>query len=189
MQFFVQDVREWGNKKIFANFVQSADGGSAFIERLRIQNMMLVDCKSTAFSLPKTYNLVYEKIKGRYYGMECFMNNCEPLILSVDTVEKSVQRRFRNQWDSCWSSFGKSACLRPETANMVKELGIRICFSPTFDRLSDELFEFYNAVLKWFVYTSTEGAIMETGLTPTQLVERMILNSSASFVHDIQVGF
>lgn len=189
MQFFVQDIREWGNQKLFSNFVQSADGGSAFIERLRIQNMMLIDCKSTAFSLPKAYKSVYNKIKTRYYGMECFMNNCEPLILCMDDVGKAVQRRFRNQWDNCWASFGKSICLRPETVTMIKELGIRVCFAPNFERFSDELFEFYNAVLKWFVYTSTEGAIMETGLTPVQLVERMILANSASFVHDIQVGF
>lgn len=189
MQFFVQDIREWGFKKIFANFVQSADGGSAFIERMRIQNMMLIDCKSTAFSLPKLYGSVHSKINAKYYGMESFMNNCEPLILSVDTVNKSVQRRFRNQWDACWASFGKSTCMRPETVTMIKELGIRVCFAPNFERISDELFEFFNAVLKWYVYTSTEGAIMETGLTPVQLLERMILNSSASFVHDIQVGF
>lgn len=189
MQFFVQDVREWGFRKLFGNFVRSADGGSAFTERLRIQNMLLVDCKSTAFSLPKVYNSVYEKIKTKYYGMEFFMSNCEPLILSMDTVDKSVQRRFRNQWDNCWASFGKSICMRPETVNMVKELGIRLCFAPNFERLSSELFEFYNAVLKWYVYTSTEGAIMETGLTPVQLIERMIMDTPGAFVHDIQVGF
>ena len=72
---------------------------------------------------------------------------------------------------------------------MVQDLGIRVCFSDNFDRLSDELFEFYNAVLKWFVYTSTEGALMETGLTPNQLIECMILQKPAMFIHNIQVGF
>lgn len=189
MQFFVQDVREWGFKKIFSNFAQSTDGERAFFERLRIQNMMLIECKSTAFSLPKLYSSVYDRIKSRYFGMECMMNNCEPLILSTDTPGKSVQRRFRNQWETCWGSFGKSIGLHPDTTKMVQDLGIRVCFAKDFDRLPDELFEFYNVVLKWFVYTSTEGALMETGLTPTQLVERMILQKPGHFIHDIQVGF
>lgn len=189
MQFFVQDVREWGNKKIFSSFAQSTDGGRAFIERLRIQNMMLIECKSTAFSLPKVYNSIYWRIKSRYYGMEFFMNNCEPLILSTDNPGKSVQRRFRNQWDACWACFGKSVNLQPETTKMLKDLGIRVCFSERFERLPDELFEFYNAVLKWYVYTCTEGAIQETGLSPVQLVENMILQKPSTFIHDIQVGF
>lgn len=189
MQFFVQDIREWGNKKIFSNFVQSENGEQAFFERLRIQNMMLVDCKSTAFSFPKLYSALFDKIKTRYYGMAYFMTNCEPLIQSMECPDKSVQRRFRNQWDACWASFGKSITLSPDTIKTIKDLGIRVCFAWNFDRLPDELFEFYNAVLKWYVYTSTEGAITELGLTPNELIERMILQKPSVFVHDIQVGF
>ena len=77
----------------------------------------------------------------------------------------------------------------PETTKMLNELGIRACFAEDFERLPDELFEFYNAVLKWFVCTSTEGAIAETGLTPAQLVEKMVMETSGVFVHEIQVGF
>lgn len=189
MQFFVQDIRKWGNRKILANFAQSVQGERAFFERMRIQNMLLTECVCRAFSLPKVYKSLYEKIKGKYIGMESFMNFCEPLILTANEIDKSVQRRFRNQWDACWTSFGKSAGLRPETTKMLNELGIRACFAEDFERLPDELFEFYNAVLKWFVCTSTEGAIAETGLTPAQLVEKMVMETSGVFVHEIQVGF
>lgn len=188
MQFFVQDVREWGDKKILTNFAQTLRGENYFFERLSLQNLLLGDYKSTAFSLPRYYRKLYDAIKGRYYGMEYFMNNCEPLILSMDIPGKAVQRRFRNQWVTCWGSFGKSANLAPDTVSMVKELGIRICYVDGA-KVPDEIFQFYNAVLKWFVYTSTEGAILETGFTPTQLIGKMIVQEPSSFVHDIQVGF
>lgn len=188
MQFFVQDIREWGDKKILTNFARSVRGEGAFFERLRLQNMMLSSYKDTAFSLPRDYRKLYDTIKNRYFGMEYFMNNCEPLILSMDAPGKSVQRRFRNQWETCWGSFGKSANLPPETIGAVESLGIRICYAVEVS-IPDEVLQFYNSVLKWYVYTSTEGAIQETGFTPTQLVEQMIVKEPSSFIHDIQVGF
>lgn len=188
MQFFVQDVREWGNAKILSNFVKSARGEDAFFSRMNLQNKVIGKCSSIAFSLPREYKLLHDKIRNEYSGMEFFMNNCEPLILSMDVPGKSVQRRFRNQWNACWDSFGKSVNLSPETIQSLKELGVRICYSDA-SKVSLETFEFFNVVLKWFVYTSSEGSIQETGLTPTQLVKRLVVQEPWAFVHDVQVGF
>lgn len=189
MQFFGQDIRSWGNKKIMQNFASSAGAQSAFIERLRIQNMLLGICRSTAYSIPRDYPIAHERIGNLYYGMVAFMNNCEPLILSMDSVGKPVQRKFKNQWDSCWNNFGKSIGLDECTIRIISELGVRLFYSISLADIPESILEFYNAVLKWYVYTSTEGALAETDLTPLELVERMILQSPALFVHDIQVGF
>lgn len=189
MQVFVQDIRDWGNKKIMSSFTQSKDGEQAFIERLRIQNMLLIDCTNTAYSFPKLYSALYDKIKTKYYGMPYFMSFCEPLIQSMDKPDKSVQRRFRNQWDACWGSFGRSLMLSTEILKTLKDLGIRICFAWNFDRIPDEVFRFYNTVLKWYVYTVSESSIQELGFTPSELVEQMILKKADMFVHDIQVGW
>lgn len=191
MQIFVQDIREFGFKKIFAGFAVSPDVANAFMERMRIHNILLSNsnCKSTAFSVPKLYSRVYHHISPRYDGMVSFMTSCEPLIMSMDTVDKSVQRRFRNQWNNCWDSFGKSVYLRPETISMLGELGVRMCFAMDFGAVPDEVLNFYNTVLKWYVYTRSDGAVAETGLTPNQLLEMMILQDSLSFIHSVQVGF
>ena len=88
MQFAVQDIRRWGNRKLCSYFYESNESRNAFIERMRIKNMMLSDIKSSAYSLPKVYGDLHSRIDNVYVGMVRFVDICEPLILSIDKMQQ-----------------------------------------------------------------------------------------------------
>ena len=126
MQIAIQDIRKLGFKKISQNFYSSEQGKLAFLERLRIENMMLSEYKASAFSFPKMYNKAYKNIKLCYFGIIKFMDMCEPMMRSIDSPDSSVQRKFRNQWNSMWKAVRKDLDLSEESMVMLKNLGIRI---------------------------------------------------------------
>ena len=188
MQYAIQDIRGWGNKKLYSYFFPNKHIQNAFLERLRIRNMMLSDVKCSAYSLPKVYNKLSKSINQNYKGMQRFMDMCEPLMSSLDNPDSTVQRKFRNQWDTLWKCFMKDTGLNEEAVTMIKELGIRICFYDSTellcntavsqelsDRFPSDVFDFYNTVLSWYVFSLAESNIRELGLTPLEMIETMIM--------------
>lgn len=188
MQFAVQDIRSFGNQKIFNGFYSSKAGMMSFIERLRIQNMMLIDYKATAYSLPKVYKNIQSDLI-RYSGIIAFMNMCEPMILDIDKPDATLQRKFRNNWDSMWTNFGKDLHLNAEVVKMISDLGIRLCFVTEIQRIPDEIYKFYNAILKWYTYSVSEASIKELNIEPLELIRYMILMSSDEFICSLDLGF
>ena len=190
MQFAVQDIRGWGNRKLCSYFYGSNESKNAFIERMRIKNMMLSDIKSSAYSLPKVYKDLHSHIDNVYVGMVRFVDMCEPLILSIDKIDATIQRKFRNQWDTLWKCFERDTGLPHDTVLTLKELGIRLCFCDSDSVLvSDEVLEFYNTVISWYVFTISESSIQTLGLSSLDLIEVMILSDNMDFVFSIIKGF
>lgn len=188
MQFAIQDVRRLGFKKICQNFYTTIQGKVAFLERLRIENMMLSDIKASAYSLPKKYNSIYESLVYNYNGLIRFVDMCEPMMRSLDNPDSSVQRKVRNQWDSLWKCMKKDLDLSDDNIKMLKELGIRIAFHNE-SIVSSETYDFYNAILGWYVFTISECSIQELDLSPMDLISIMVLSSANDFIMNICKGF
>lgn len=188
MQFAVQDVRRLGFQKICQGFYKTAQARVAFLERLRIENMMLSDVKTSAYSLPKKYNSIYTVLTYNYNGLIRFMDMCEPMMRSIDNPDSSVQRKVRNQWDSLWKCIKKDVDFSDDNIKMLKDLGIRIAVADE-GITSMETYAFYNAILSWYVFTTSESSIQELGLTPMDLISIMVLSNADDFILSICNGF
>lgn len=185
MQIAIQDIRKLGFKKISQNFYSSEQGKLAFLERLRIENMMLSEYKASAFSFPKMYNKAYKNIKLCYFGIIKFMDMCEPMMRSIDSPDSSVQRKFRNQWNSMWKAVRKDLDLSEESMVMLKNLGIRIALVSDDYIVSSETYAFYNVILSWYVYTMSESTIIGLGLSPLRLLEILVVSDAYEFIEGI----
>lgn len=191
MQVAVKDIRRWGYKKLSNQFFSSEEEKQNFLDLLQAQNIRLADIKSSAYSLPRVYSKLSSSIKKYYWGMARFVDFCEPMMSSTGKPDASIQRKFRNQWDSLWAGFCKELDLSEDFKDFeedIKELGIRLCFYENLssvNRLDSNILDFYNAVISWYVITASESAIQEFGLEPLQLVGCMIQKDSRSFLYSV----
>lgn len=186
MQLAVQDIRRLGFKKIAKSFYKSFESRIAFYERLRQENCSLCNYKSSAYSLPKYYNGIKDNLYGKYNGFIRFIDFCSPM-LGVAKVDSVTQRKVRNQWDSLWKCIQRDLTLTDVDINILKELGIRIALAEK-ELISVEIYDFYNAVLSWYVYTNSESNLNEMGLDFNNLLEVMVLESSQNFLDIILNG-
>lgn len=186
MQLAVQDIRRLGFKKIAGCFYKSAESKVAFYERLRQENCNLSKYKASAYSLPKYYSSIKNDLVGNYNGFIRFIDFCNPM-LGVAKVDSVMQRKVRNQWDSVWKSIQRDLVLTDADTNVLRELGIRIALAEEH-LISIEIFDFYNAILSWYVYTSSEGNLNEVGLDFNDILEVMVLESSQNFLDTILKG-
>lgn len=190
MQFSVADVRRLGFQKICQGFYTTSQGRVAFLERLRIEHMMLTDIKMSAFTLPRKYAVMYDDLVHtlNYIGLVKFIDMCEPMLVSIDNPDAMIKRKVRNQYDSLWKCVGKDLDICGDTLVMLKELGLKIAVNSDV-RISVETYEFYNAILGWYVYTLSEGSISELGLSPMDLISIMVLTDASDFISNICNGF
>lgn len=176
MQIGVYEIRRIGNIKILQHFQHDND----FWDDLRVQNLKFSDVKCSAFSFPKVYNEVQS-----YDGMVAFMETIEPLMSCIDEPDKSLQRKFRNQWDTLWRSFFKDTGVVPE--DWIKELGIRLAFYS--DCAPQEILDFYNAVLHWYVASMSESSCTALGLKSVDLIEMLATLDGGEFIAALHSNF
>ena len=186
MQLAVQDIRRLGFRKIADYFYKSAESKIAFYERLRQTNYSLISYKSSAYSLPKSYANMKDSLTVNYNGIVRFMNFCNPL-MEVAKIDAVIQRKVRNQWDSIWKCIQRDLVLTDADTLVLKDLGIRIALVED-ELINAEIFDFFNAILSWYVYSSSEGNLSEVGVDFNDLLEIMVLESSKSFLDIILKG-
>lgn len=182
MQIALHNIREIGYKKIYMYFKDLN-----ILEDIKSVNSDLYDYNTSSYSFlnnwtEKTYNLL-----SLYKGFCDLVDTYTPLIdnVGVDTITK---RKFRNTWGKIWKNIAKDLKLSDEIAKILEDCGIRLASylideSTNFINNSTLLnvLDFYNAFLKWSIFTEKELNFKKNELTHITLLEKIALSDSNEF--------
>ena len=183
MQLSLQDIRLLGYRKII-NFY---DDGVLF-NKIKNQSIEEFDKKCSPYSLSRKWKDIKCRVyEIGYYGLEMFLRMCEPMIDNeVVCTEKGVQRKVRNKWNVIWSDIFESLQEDELTSNMIKDFGIKLCYSEDID---ESVVCFYNDLLFWSVFTQSNINFEVVDLTFIDVLECMIVNTEPEFMLFIKDKF
>lgn len=178
----VQSIVRMGMKKIYGYF------GKDIINDIRTLNNNYYTIKCVPFGFPSRWSDVKTNVIGWYDGIARFMYFCEPMIDNVDLSGNtgdslSIRRRFRNKWDYMWSNFKEAAELSGDDAEILGDFGIRLA---SIDKCSipQNVLDFYNAVISWFVLSSSGELQKEMD---TDVISKISLMDGSDFVNFVSV--
>lgn len=195
MQFALQDIRKWGYKKIALKYFNTSESRFRFINRITLYNAQYYNIKASPYSIPSIWSKVElgRSLKSTYISFLNFAYSCEPLLDNV-VADDIVKRKFRNTWTKLWSNFSKDLGLSDSEEKVLMEFGIRLAFiineqGVLFSEDLNEILEFYNAVIKWSLFTQKEGNIYRNDLEPLDIIDLLIFKDSHDFVDDLMLEF
>lgn len=179
MQLGIQDIRDFGFKKISSKYFSSENERKYFIDKVMHYNAENASVKQTSFGFLAKWNKVEDK---NYIGIFKFAYNVEPLIdnIKVDEISK---RRFRNVWESLWKNYCKVMGFNENVRANLQDWGIRMAFTGT-DSIDESVLEFYNAILIWHVLTQSETSLAENHIKFLDLLDLMCNSDKEEFVSD-----
>lgn len=186
MQIALQDIRRWGNLKIAEHFFPCWNDRLLFIQKLSLINSNYNFYKASAYSFPRKHKNISYNSRNLYSGIESFILDCEPMIDNIE-IDDICQRRFRNSWNSLWKSFCEDLEFSDSEKIMLSELGIRLAYILSEDTdYSDlqDVIDFYNAVIRWSLFTKQESNFEKNDLSFISVMEMLVTSNSSDFVNN-----
>lgn len=175
MQYALQDIRRWGNRKILNYYFRGN-----FYERLCKVNIGGFDVRVSPYSFAKHWGVLQDSLDG-YEGIRLFMLSCEPMI-DVIEPDEICKRKFRNTWSKVFKSFCMDTGLDGTKEACLSDLGLRICFMMKSGvAVPRDILDFYNLVLMWAMFTQHESNFTKNNYNCNDIIENMVLLSGVDF--------
>lgn len=173
MQFGLQDIRRWGNRKALQEFPL----GGILGEVSGLAERHYGKC-SSPYSFPAQWGMVQGSV---YAGLYTFMLYCEPMIGSVQ-VDAICKRRFRNMWNRVWDNIAQDFSLTDSEKELLSGFGIQLAF------IAQDLgivTRFYNFLLKWAIFSSNCLNFEKNDMTALGVVDMLVCMQPGQFVDKI----
>lgn len=167
MQIMMRDIRRWGGNKIF-----DTCGKEDFIDYLRsLERTKPV----SAYSVPKLY---VNGLITKTSAIKDVLTYCEPMIDVGVSDLATLQRKFRNTWNSIWKYFALDNNLNEEAELILNEFGLS-------DQLeaSDDIITLYNKIIKWYLISNSEQNLEENNLDMMSTLNALVLNNNYDFTY------
>lgn len=192
MQFALHNLRGWGNKKIVQGFYNGAEERDIFLRKISVYNTEYYNLNSSSYSFLRNWAGLSKDLEGVYDGFVQFVYYCVPCIGGV-SIDNNGQRRFKNMWFKIWKNIGKDLCFSDAERVLLCEFGIRLAYIldrgiVTGDDDLREVVRFYNALIKWALFTQQEENLRKNKYSCTDVVEVLILTPATDFIDRMVMG-
>lgn len=162
MQLSIKDIRAGGNNKIALGLDMHK-----FIQELSIH---IRHKHISVYSIPKLY------IEGSLQaskGMKRVLKYCEPMIDAGVSNTESLQRKFRNTWNSIWNNFALDTNLSDKYYDILRQASV----SPLPEDLEDKL----DTIIFWYLISGSETSLRDVGLNVESALNSLISFDNYNF--------
>lgn len=185
MQFSLQDVRKWGFIKIGEHFKlrTKEDIGKLYKSKDGLSLLLSTEKSRGAYSIPAKWGTIKDNL-DHYYGFVKFMDSVEPMI-ELTEVDDICKRRFRNMWDVTWKNYVSAFSCDTALEAWLSETGTKLAFisSDKFEEVGKEVYDFFNAILIWSIFTQQEVNFSKNSIDVLDLITLMIKLSNEDFIY------
>lgn len=177
MQIALQDLRRLGTLKIGEMYINTE-----FLNKLNKLNNECITIKSSSYTVPRVWNSLDKEILKPYSSIIAFMNIVEPTIEFVGYNEIN-QRKFRNMWERLFHTLAKDLGLSENEEVLIRDLGVRLIYYVCEYVVDEEILQFYNTIIQWYIFTLSEVNLDRYKLSVIDLLDILCLNDSKDFCY------